>query len=192
VEVNADDNDDKEETTLSSLASDAGSSISSMALLFVFGSVLLALATKRMETLKIEIASRPMRTFAMGVVGILMAIVLFIAMCVTIIGIPFAIIALLLSLVAMWGGVCAVLEVAGNAMLGHKTKNGYVHLAAGCAAFLILSSIPYLGGFVTAAVLLTGIGSLASTRFAGLFRTKGPGQTNGGAVPYRSAPAAEP
>jgi hypothetical protein len=181
--------DDKEEGTVGQLAREAGSSISSMALLFMLGAVLLSLAPKRMETLKLEIASRPMRSFAMGVVGVLMAIVIGIAMCVTIIGIPFAILGLLLSFVAAWGGVCAVLETAGGAVVGHRTKNSYVHLAAGCGLFLLVTAIPYVGGLVFTAVMLAGIGALVSTRLAGLIKPKYPTQTNGGAPPYRSAPA---
>jgi hypothetical protein len=141
-----------------------------------------------METLKVEIASRPMRSFAMGVVGVLASVVVFVAMCVTIVGIPFALIGLLLAFVATWAGVCSVLETVGAALLGHRTKNAYVHLAVGCALFLILGAIPYVGGFITAAVVLVSIGSLVSTRAAGLIPTKRNGtQVNGGAVPYRSA-----
>jgi hypothetical protein len=178
------------ESTISRLAREAGSAISSVSLLFVLGAVLLALASKRMETLRVEIASRPMRSFAMGVVGVLMAIVIAVAMCVTIIGIPFAIIGLLLAFVAMWGGVCAVLETVGAALVGHRTKNGYMHLAAGCVVFLLVTAIPYIGNVVMVATLLTSIGCLVSTRLAGLIRPRTGGtHVNGGAAPYRSAPA---
>lgn len=180
--------DEPREGTASRLAREAGSAISSMALLFVLGAVLLSLAPKRMETLKVEIASRPMRSFAMGVVGVLMTIVIVVAMCVTIIGIPFAILGLLLGFVAAWGGVCAVLETVGGAVVGHRTKNSYMHLAAGCGLFLLATAIPYFGGLVFTAVMLAGIGSLVSTRLAGLIKPKYPVQTNGGAPPYRSAP----
>jgi hypothetical protein len=104
------------------------------------------------------------------------------------VGIPFAIIGLLLGFVAMWAGACVVLETAGGAIVGHRTKNGYVHLAVGCGLYLVLSAIPYIGGFITAAVLLISIGSLVSTRLAGFIPRKGNGQGNGGAPPYRSHP----
>ncbi len=174
--------------TLSRMAEETGSAISSMALLFVLGAVLLALIPKRMESLKVEIASRPMRSFAMGVVGILGAIVIAIAMCVTIIGIPFAIIGMFLAFFAAWGGVCAVLETAGNALFGHRTKNAYVHLAAGCALFLLLTAIPFVGGLVFASVFLIGTGSLVSTRLAGYLTTRPKSTGNGGSVPYRATP----
>jgi hypothetical protein len=61
-----------------------------------------------------------------------------------------------------------------------------VHLAAGCVLFLFLGAIPYLGGLVKAAVVLTSIGSLVATRVAGLIPTKKSGPSNGGSVPYRS------
>jgi hypothetical protein len=43
-----------------------GNSLSSAALLYVFGVVLWALQTERMERLQTEVASRPMRSFAVG------------------------------------------------------------------------------------------------------------------------------
>lgn len=190
VVVHTPDEGEAHGVTLSRMAEETGSAISSMALLFVLGAVLLALIPKRMETLKVEIASRPMRSFAMGVVGIIGAIVIAIAMCVTIIGIPFAIIGMLLGFFAAWGGVCAVLETAGNALFGHRTKNAYVHLAAGCALFLLVTAIPFVGGLIFAAVFLMGTGSLVSTRLAGYLsaRTKSSANANGGAAPYRTAP----
>ena len=82
-------------------------------------------------------------------------------------------------------GLCAALETLGGALLGHRTKNPYAHLAFGCAVFLVVGAIPFLGGLVKAAVLLAGIGSVAATRGAGLFPAKN--RPNGS--PYREAQA---
>jgi len=148
----------------SSALSDAGSAISSSALLFVFGAVLLALLTQRMEALRVETAARPMRTFALGVVGSLAAAAVLLALCVTIIGIPIAMVAAIVAVLAAYGGICAVLQTAGEALLRHRTQNPYVHLAAGCALFLVASSLPWIGGYVTAVVALLGIGTIVATR----------------------------
>src|SRR5262249_33305894 len=86
-----DDDDDDGAPLWRRAVSRIGSGITRTALLFVFGSMLLALAAPRMEQLQVEIVGRPMRTFALGVLGVLASLVLFVALCVTLIGIPIAI-----------------------------------------------------------------------------------------------------
>jgi hypothetical protein len=130
-----------------------------------------------METLRAEVAARPMRSFALGVVGSIGTLVLFVLLCVTVIGIPVAIIGLFAALFAGYAGVVAVLTTLGEALLRHRTTNTYVHLAVGCAIFLVASSIPFIGGFVFAAVALAGYGTVVATRAAGV-------------IPERKAPGA--
>jgi hypothetical protein len=145
------------------------------AVLFVFGTVMLALAGRRMNTLRQEMAARPMRSMALGLVGLVSSGLVLVALCVTIIGIPIAIVALMLAIFAVLGGMCAVLSVAGEGLLRHKTENPYVHLAAGCALFVALASIPWAGGLVVASVVLAGMGVLVATRAAGLLRARNEG-----------------
>jgi len=145
------------------------------ALLFAFGAIVLALGGKRLEQLRVEVASRPMRSIALGVVGSICAIVLLVALCVTLIGIPVAIVGVLVGFVAFFVGVAAVLTTAGEALLRHKTQNPYVHLALGCALFFLVGLIPYVGTIVAVAVNLCAIGVLVATRGAGVFvRRNGP------------------
>ncbi|MBI5536826.1 MAG: polymer-forming cytoskeletal protein [Deltaproteobacteria bacterium] len=166
------------------IASDIGAAITRSAMLFVFGAIFLALATRRMEALQTEVAARPMRSFALGVVGGLAATVLLVALCVTGIGIPVAVIGVLAATLGAFVGISSVLSTVGGALLGHRTKNPYLHLALGCALFLVIGAIPYLGGFVTAAVVLIGMGAVVATRGLGLFPTKPNGN---GSHPYREA-----
>jgi cytoskeletal protein CcmA (bactofilin family) len=166
-------------------ASDVGNAVTSAAVLFMFGAVLLSLATTRMETLKVEVASRPMRTFALGVVAIVGWLGFIIALCITVVGIPLALLALFGGVVALFAGISATLETIGGALLGHKTKNPYVHLAFGCGLFIIFASIPFVGILVRAAVLLTGVGCVAATRGAGFF----PAKNKSVGTPYRDASA---
>ncbi|WP_437315676.1 hypothetical protein [Sorangium sp. So ce385] len=170
----------------STLAREAGNAVTRTAFLFAFGAVMLALWPRRMEALKVEIAARPMRSFALGVVGVLGAVAVAAALCVTLIGIPFAVIGLLLAVVAVVAGGCAVLETAGAGLFGHRTRNPYAHLAIGCLGLLIVSGIPYVGGALCAAVALIGAGALVATRLAGLLRPRPRGE--GAAGPYRTAP----
>jgi hypothetical protein len=155
--------------------------INGAALLFVLGAVLLALAPDRMDRLRAQIAAHPMRSFALGVVGLLGGIVLAALVCLTIIGIPFVIVGILAAIVGTLAAMCSVLETVGGALLAHRTKNPYVHLAFGGLLFLVAGAIPFVGGFVKAAVILTALGSLVATRGAGLIPTKlrgGPYRTN--------------
>ncbi len=167
-----------------SLLSAAGRALTRTALLFVFGAVLLALATRRMEDLEKEIAARPMRTFALGIVGTILTGLVFIVLCVTLVGIPLAVIGALLFAFATYVGIAAGLTTLGGALIHHKTTNAYAHLAFGCLLYLVGSSLPFIGGFVTATLVLIGIGAIFATRGAGLARRK-----NGNGGPYRTAAA---
>lgn len=170
--------------SVGSVLRDVGGAITRSALLFVFGAVLLALATRRMDAMQGEVATRPMRSFALGVVGMIVALIAFVALCVTLIGIPIAVCGLVLAIIGAYAGICAVLTTAGAALVRHRSKSPYVHLAVGCLALLVLGAIPFIGGFVTLAVVLIGFGSMVATRGAGLFAKKAP---NGD--PYRTAAA---
>ena len=153
---------------LTEAAHSFGQSVTNMSLLFVFGCVLLALGTRKMEKLRIEAAARPMKAFAMGIVGSFCALIALVAMCVTVVGIPFAVMLLLLGVFSVYASIAAVLTTVGAAVAGHKSTNPYVHLLVGCVLFLLAGIVPYVGGLVTAAVVLIAIGTLVTTRLAGI------------------------
>lgn len=163
---------------LQTAAQSFGHKVTAMSLLFVFGCVLLALLTGRMERLRIETASRPMRSFALGLVGSILGaiagLIAIVILCVTVIGIPIAILGVLAAVFAVYGAIAAVLTTFGAAVIGHKTKNTYVHLLFGCAVFLVASSLPWIGGFVTFAVTMIAIGTLVTTKLAGFLEKKRP------------------
>ena len=164
---------DSERSRLGEAAHAFGQSITNMSLLFVFGCVVLALGTRKMETLRIEAAAHPMRSFAWGIVGSFCALIALTAMCITIVGIPFAALAALLGVFCVYASIAAVLTTAGAAVAGHKSKNPYVHLLVGCIGFLLLGVIPFVGGLVTLAVVMIAIGTLVSTRLAGAIAKRG-------------------
>jgi hypothetical protein len=160
-----------------------GDALTQSALLFVFGCVLLTLMGRRMEALQGEVAARPMRSFALGILGVLGFVATILALLITIIGIPVAIIVGIGAVLAMYGSICAVLATLGRALLKHKTDSPYVHLAVGCVIFLVVSHLPLVGGIVTLIVGLIGIGTLVATRIGGLWPGKNPNQG-----PYRTSP----
>jgi len=151
-----------------------GQSVTNMSLLFVLGCVLLALGTRKMEVLRVESAARPMKSFALGIVGSIAGVIALAALCVTIVGLPFAALALLLAIFSVYASIAAVLTTFGAAVSGHRTKNTYVHLLVGCVAFLLVGAIPYVGGFVTFVVTMVAIGTLVTTRLADTLKRRTP------------------
>jgi len=101
-------------------------------------------------------------------VGSVVGVIALLVLCITIVGIPLAIVGILAAALAVYGSITAVLTTVGQALLHHKTTNPYMHLALGCALLFIASSIPIVGGFVVCAVVFTSIGALVATRAAGL------------------------
>jgi hypothetical protein len=126
-----------------------------------------------MDTLKREVLAHPARAIAFGVMGTIASFIIAVVLCITVIGIPVAVVGLLLATFGSYAGVCAVLTGTGEALVRHKTKNPYMHLFVGCALFLVLGSIPVVGGFITAAVALAGIGVMFATRGAGFVPPRG-------------------
>ena len=154
------------------LLDDFSEALSGTVLLFVLGLVLLALAGERMGKLELEVAARPARAFALGLIGMVAALAVGVALCVTVIGIPFAALGALVLVFAAYAGVIAVLRTLGAALIRHRTENQYLHLALGCLLFFIAGCIPWLGDWITLAVGLIGLGAVLSTRAAGLWPPK--------------------
>jgi hypothetical protein len=167
---------------------EAASAITLASLLFVLGSVFIALAGPRMEKLQTEVAARPMRTFALGVVGTFAAAVLFVALCVVVVGIPFAVVGVLLFALGTGAGFCATLTTIGAALVRHRAQSPYLHLAVGTVLWLVVSAIPWIGDMVTGVIVLIGIGTLVATRVAGLAepRRRSGEALRGGDTPYRT------
>ncbi len=182
------ESDDDKEGTMGAMIRELGECTTAGAFLFALGAVLISLFTKRSETLKVEFATRPMRAFALGIAGVIGGIALFCAMCVTLVGIPFAVIGLLLAILAMFAAMTSVLEVIGKALIGHKTQNEYAHLAFGCGLFALAMAIPVVDDLAKLVLGLVSIGTLVATRGAGLIPQRKTSQSSD-AHPYRSAEA---
>lgn len=138
------------------------------ALLFFLGTMFLALGGERAEALRVAIAEKPMRSIALGVVGFFGTLLALVLMALTFVGIPFAAIGLVLALVLSFAGLATSLTVIGAMVYGHRSKNVYVHLAIGCALFMIAGLVPVVGGFLQLAAFFAGLGGLVTTRALGL------------------------
>lgn len=153
---------------LAEAAHAVGQRVGKLSLLFVLGCVLLALLGGRMDRLRGEIAVRPMRSFALGILGSFLALIAFVVLCVTIIGIPVAIMGLLVGILACYGAVAAILTTLGAALVGHRTQNVYLHLLVGCAILFVVGAIPVVGGIVSFVLAMMAIGVLVGTRMGGM------------------------
>lgn len=157
-----------------------GERLASMAMLLVFGTILLALTPTRMESMRLEAAARPMRSFALGAVALAAALPVTVVLFITIIGIPIWFVAAFLAFIGGTAGVTAVLTTFGAAVLQHRTESPYVHLALGVAALGVVGMIPWIGAAVSWIVIALGLGVLFGSRGAGYFVRR---KNNG---PYRS------
>lgn len=151
---------------------------------FVIGALVLALGGTRAEMLRAEVAARPMRTAAVGLVGLIGVCLAIAVAAVTVIGIPVAVVGALAFIVAIFAGITSALTVLGAAVSQHKTPNAYVHLAIGCVIFLLAGLIPVVGGLFQAGLVFAGIGSVVATRAGGLLVKRGATQESSG-QPYR-------
>jgi hypothetical protein len=154
--------------TFASVLDKLGSALSRAALLYAFGCVLLATAGKPMERMQQELSERPMRAFGIGLATMIGGFFALILLCVTIIGIPVAILIVLVGALGVYAGMCAVFLELGALVLEDRTPSPYAHLALGCLMYLIFGTLPVIGWIATAVAVVCGLGLLVSTRFAGL------------------------
>jgi hypothetical protein len=122
---------------------------------------------------------------ALGAAGLLAGSLVLIAVTVTIVGIPLALLVGLLGAIGVYAGMCAALTALGRAIFSWLARQStrfddqsgptspYLHLAVGCALYLLASSLPRVGWLVTLAVVLIGFGALVKTRAAGLLARRG-------------------
>jgi len=157
----------------------------SFTFLFVVGALFLATAPERMLRLRSEIAQKPVASIAYGLGGLLATLAAVVVLCITVVGIPFAIILVMLAVVAVTGALAATLTTAGAALVGHRSQNHYVHLAIGCALFALAGIVPWLGGWMQLGAVLAGCGVLVTTRVAGYVPRKGAEAPPSSGLPYR-------
>lgn len=157
---------------LAEAAHSIGQRVSSFSLLFVLGCVMLALLGGRMDRMRAEVAAHPMRSFAFGVLGLFVLPITFVMLCITVVGIPIAIVGLLLLVVAGYGALASILTTVGAALVGHRTKNVYLHLLVGCMLLFVLGAIPWVGGALSFVLAMTSIGLLFTTRLGGLLERR--------------------
>jgi hypothetical protein len=174
----------EEKTMHETEAEGVGFSVSAAALLFVFGALFLAFAPRRVELLRTELISRPIRSVVVGAVSSVALLVLVVMLVCTVLGIPVAVLLAVGAPVVMLLGACVILTTVGGALLQHRSTNPNVHLAAGCALFFLVGLIPVVGSIMRLALALAGLGIMVATRGAGLVARPSDTPPSSG-MPYR-------
>lgn len=135
-------------------------------LLFLAAILFLGIAPERFGRVQRAIVERPVRTLATGTLGVLTGGVLMLALVVSLIGIPIALVLAIVAPVAAAAALASVVPVIG-AMLPTQRLEGrpVARLAAGAAVLFVVTRIPLVGGLALSLALLAGLGALVLTRF---------------------------
>ncbi|MFO0686180.1 MAG: hypothetical protein U0234_29225 [Sandaracinus sp.] len=137
-------------------------------LLFLASILFLGLAPERFARVQRAVVERPVRTLAAGILGVLASAIVMVALCVSLVGIPVAIVLAILSPLALAAALAVIVPVLG-AMLPIRALEGrpVARLAAGALTLFVVTRIPVVGGIAIMLALLAGLGALAVTRFGG-------------------------
>ncbi|MFT5359269.1 MAG: cytoskeletal protein CcmA (bactofilin family), partial [Polyangiales bacterium] len=134
--------------------------------IFLLGLILLGAFQSRHALLCQAVIRSPLRAAMSGAGGFFAALVMTIALAVTIIGIPISILVVLLTTVSVYFGFAIVASVLGALLpvpkwRGHPLKQ----LAAGVAILFALSSLPVVSVFADIVAACIGFGAVVLTRF---------------------------
>jgi hypothetical protein len=120
----------------------------------------------RMKDLSAEIKARPFKSGLTGLLGMAALVPITVVLCITLIGIPVAVVLLIASMLVTALGLTAVASELGlkvPVLRGRKTQA--VVLALGLLVLLGLGTIPVLGAVVMNLASLVGFGAAIRTRF---------------------------
>ncbi|WP_434348818.1 hypothetical protein ACN6A1_16845 [Myxococcus virescens] len=120
----------------------------------------------RMKQLGEEVRRKPVQAGLTGFVGLLAMIPLTVVLCITIIGIPVALVLWMAAPVAAALGYAAVASELGTRLpifRGRKTQA--VVLALGLLVLMVVGSLPIVGPLITTLVALMALGAVVRTRF---------------------------
>ncbi|MCP3100514.1 polymer-forming cytoskeletal protein, partial [Myxococcus sp. K15C18031901] len=128
----------------------------------------------RMKQLGDEIRARPMQSGLTGLLGLIAMVPLTVVLCITIIGIPAALVLWMAAPLAAALGFAAVASELGTrlpVMRGRKTQA--VVLALGLLVLLVVGAIPVFGVIVSFLAAMVALGAVIRTRFG--YRGRGSG-----------------
>jgi hypothetical protein len=126
----------------------------------------MGVARERYEAMQVTIVKQPLPSFGYGLVGMVGAVVAIVVLCITLIGIPAAILGAIALPVGIYVGLAAFAAVFGAALPVERLRGKPIlQLAAGVFALWLVSLIPFAGAFATLLAAAIGLGALIITRF---------------------------
>jgi hypothetical protein len=145
--------------------SDALSSAARHALLFLFGLLLVALAPARLERVQRAVARAPLQSAAVGLLSVAVALLAIAALVITVVGIPAAAIVGLGSALALYAGLVAVAAAIGRLLPVPALRDRPIaQLGSGVLMLWLVGLVPVVGGLLSWAVALLGLGAVVFTR----------------------------
>ncbi len=120
----------------------------------------------RMKQLGEEVRRKPALTGVVGLLGLMAMIPLTVVLCITIIGIPVALVLWMATPLAAALGYAAVASELGTKLpilRGRKTQA--VVLALGLLVLMVVGALPIVGPVITTLVALMALGAVIRTRF---------------------------
>lgn len=173
--------------------SSPGFSIASFLLLYALsfgmGFVFLLLIPTRMKTMEAELTRNPLPTLGVGVVGAVLFIPVMVMMCLTVVGIPVALVMFLLLPFGIAMGFTAIANVVGMHLpLPPSRRTQAAVLALGLAVLLGLVFIPVVGTLIFWATFVLSLGVLIRTRLG----NRGQGQPVPEVNLFSSPPPSQP
>lgn len=134
----------------------------------LLGAVLLLAFPASSAAVAERVASDPLRTGGAGLVTVVAVPLLVVALAITVVGIPFALVGALGFALLLW-----VALVYGRFALGvwlvslADTENRWLALLVGLLVGGLLALVPWLGGLVTVVLVLLGLGAVVALGYAG-------------------------
>jgi len=137
------------------------------AIYFALGFVFIMFAPRPMKQLESEIRRDPLRCALTGLLGALAIAGLAVLLTITVIGIPFTLVLVVVTAVGIAMGYSAVASEVGTRLpvLRANRKTQAAVLALGILVLLVLQLIPVLGKLVLAATSCVALGATIRTRF---------------------------
>jgi len=155
----------------------------SLALTFVFGAILLLLLPGVAAGAVFDSQERPARTAGAGLLALLGGPALFVALLLTVVGIPLALLWILVYVLLLLVGFVLGEYAVGAWLLSLADyENRWVALLVGVLVVFALGRVPFVGGIVELVVLLLGLGALATAFWRHIQRRRGADPTTGPAA----------
>lgn len=152
----------------------------------LIGALLLGLFPRFSEGVAERVQHSPLRTGLIGLGAVVGTPILLVALLLTVIGIPIAIVGLLAFALLTWIGLIYGRFAVGAWLLSLvEVDNSWLALVVGLVIGAILSFVPVVGGIINAVIFLLGLGAL----FGGLYAHTRRARSSPSAVPPSESPA---